>query len=145
MVRSIRVIGEFINGDDDVVFWGRRSYIVLAQTIFMSISFIDILRITLSCKHIRYYLIEQRPSNQRLFLSLQFDINWIHKKSDQTISIHIVRECTAIYSFWRIADLFDSDWSWRLENQKPNFELWLFDSWQPKSPPPLKHSRRDQV
>ena len=52
---------------------------------------------------------------------------------------------TSIYSFWRIADLFDSDWSWRLENQKPNFELWLFDSWQPKSPPPLKHSRRDQV
>ena len=48
MVRSIRVIGEFINGDDDVVFWGRRSYIVLAQTIFMSISFIDILRITLA-------------------------------------------------------------------------------------------------
>ena len=145
MVRSIRVIGEFINGDDDVVFWGRRSYIVLAQTIFMSISFIDILRITLSCKHIRYYLIEQRPSNQRLFCLLQFDINWIHKKSDQTISIHNVRECTSIYSFWRIADLFDSDWSWRLENQKPNFELWLFDSWQPKSPPPLKHSRRDQV
>ena len=142
MVRSIRVIGEFIKGDDDVVFWGRRSYIVLAQTIFMSISFIDILRITLSCKHIRYYLIEQRPSNQRLFLSPSI---W-HKLNSQKIWLdHFYTYWTSIYSFWRIADLFDSDWSWRLENQKPNFELWLFDSWQPKSPPPLKHSRRDQV
>ena len=120
MVRSIRVIGEFINGDDDVVFWGRRSYIVLAQTIFMSISFIDILRITLSCKHIRYYLIEQRPSNQRLFLSLQFDINWIHKKSDQTISIHIFREC-------RYFDLFF------LEDSRPIWFGLVMASWESKT------------